>query len=211
MTILRYVLPVFVILCIQHSAFARGETPGLEFVATPPVPPEIEVPADNTAYLKGHAIGTQNYICLPTSTGSAWAFMAPQATLFLTYKLLHNEIRQQIATHFLSPNLDENGTPRPTWQGSLDTSTVWGKALASSTNTSFVAPGAIPWLLVQIVGSERGSLGGALLTPTSFNQRLNTSGGSAPSNGCSVSTDGGKLALVPYTADYFFYRSDNHK
>jgi hypothetical protein len=35
---------------------------------------------------------------------------------------------------------------------------------------------------------------------------VNTSGGVAPSTGCASATDVGKKALVPYTADYFFYR-----
>jgi hypothetical protein len=48
---------------------------------------------------------------------------------------------------------------------------------------------------------------------TTFVQRLNTSGGvaPAPSTGCTQSTDVGKMALVPYTADYFFYKAIKHK
>jgi len=37
---------------------------------------------------------------------------------------------------------------------------------------------------------------------------LNTNGGSAPTTGCALSGDVGKQALVPYSADYFFFRSD---
>ena len=43
---------------------------------------------------------------------------------------------------------------------------------------------------------------------TTFVQRLNTKGGSAPADGCLVSSDVGKQALVPYTADYYFFRAD---
>src|SRR5205807_5343190 len=41
---------------------------------TPPVTPStIAVPAGNSAYLVGHAFGSQGYTCLPTSTGgTAW-------------------------------------------------------------------------------------------------------------------------------------------
>jgi hypothetical protein len=35
-------------------------------------------------------------------------------------------------------------------------------------------------------------------------QQLNTSGGVAPSTGCTLATDVGQRAFVPYTADYFF-------
>jgi len=95
--------------------------------------------------------------------------------------------------------------PRATWQHSLDTSTVWAMAVASSSNTAFVAPGAIPWLRLEVVGAQDGPTGDQL-SATTFIQRLNTSGGVAPSTGCALSTDVGKKALVPYEADYFFYR-----
>ena len=40
-------------------------------VAPPPVPADIQVPSGNTAYLKGYAMGTQNYVCLPGDAGLA--------------------------------------------------------------------------------------------------------------------------------------------
>jgi Protein of unknown function (DUF3455) len=157
------------------------------------VPSNIEVPAGNTAFLEGRAVGTQNYICLP----SGWTFFGPQATLF-------NDLNEQVITHFLSPNPDESGTPRATWQHSGDTSTVWAMAIASYSNPGFDARGDIPLLLLQVVGDQVGPTGGHTLTATTFIHRLNTSGGVAPSTGCILS-DVGKRALVPYTADYFFY------
>jgi hypothetical protein len=174
------------------------------------VPGNINVPAGNTVYLSGHAVGTQNYVCAPSGSGFAWTLFGPQATLFITFKWITGDITQQVMTHFLSANPQENGTPRPTWQGSLDTSAVWGKAAASSTDPAFVAPGAIPWLLVQVVGSQRGPAGGDLLTPTTYIHRVNTTGGVAPSTGCSVSANAGSTVLVAYTADYFFYKSNKN-
>jgi hypothetical protein len=168
-------------------------------VIRPPVPSNIEVPAGNKAFLEGHAVGTQAYICLPSASGFAWTFFGPQATLF-------NKNDKQVTTHFLSRNPFESDTPRATWQHSRDTSAVWGAAIASSSDPNFVAPGAIPWLLLHVVGTQDGPTGGDKLTASTFIQRLNTSGGVAPSTGCSLSTDVGKTALVPYTADYFFYK-----
>jgi hypothetical protein len=43
-------------------------------VTLPPVPSNIQVPAGNEAFLEGYAVGTQNYICLPSGAGFAWAF-----------------------------------------------------------------------------------------------------------------------------------------
>jgi hypothetical protein len=46
------------------------------------------------------------------------------------------------------------------------------------------------------------------MTQTTFIQRLKTTGGTAPASGCSVAADVGKQVLVPYTADYYFFRKD---
>ena len=64
-------------------------------------------------------------------------------------------------------------------------------------------------LLLRVVGAQDGPTGGQMLTATTFIHRLNTSGGVAPSTGCTIPTDVGKRAFVPYTADYFFYREDD--
>ncbi|MBP1150183.1 DUF3455 domain-containing protein [Methylocaldum sp. RMAD-M] len=175
-----------------------------DFVTPPSVPADIQVPEGNEPFLKAHASGTQNYICLPSDSGFAWTFFGPQATLF-------NRYNQQVITHFLSPNPFEKETSRVTWQHSRDTSTVWGQGIASSSDPAFVAPDAIPWLLVQVVGAQDGPTGGHALTPTTFIQRLNTVGGVAPSTGCAEPTDVGQKALVPYKAEYFFYKPDEYR
>ena len=68
--------------------------------------------------------------------------------------------------------------------------------------------GAIACLLLQSIGSQQGPTGGKILAKTTFIQRLNTKGGSAPVDGCFTSADVGNQTLVPYTADYFFFRKD---
>jgi hypothetical protein len=164
------------------------------------VPDSLQVPAGNKAYLEGHAFGTQNYSCLPSGSGFAWILFGPQANLF-------DDDDELVITHFLSPNPFESGTPRATWQHSRDTSAVWALPMVPpSFDPKFVAPGAIPWLLLQVVGAQDGPTGGNKMTATTFIHRVNTVGGIAPSTGCAVSTDVGKKALVPYQADYVFYK-----
>ena len=173
---------------------------------SPAVPATLEIPPDHSLFLVGHAIGTQNYICLPSDKGvAAWRFLGPQATLF---EPATTGVGEQIATHFLSANPLEGGLARPTWQHSEDTSRVWGRAVASSTDPAYVEANAIPWLLVQAVGASSGPTGGTGLSATSYIQRVNTSGGVAPASGCSKSRDIGSLALVPYATDYYFYRAN---
>jgi uncharacterized protein DUF3455 len=178
-------------------------------IKTPPVPAELRVPGGNTMYLKGHALGTQNYICQISESGSSWKFIGPQATLFVTLEWNDFQIAQQITTHFLSPNPSENGLARATWQSSLDSSAVWAKAIASSTDANYVTPGAIPWLLLQAVGTRLGPTGGMILSQTTFVQRLSTWGGAMPTTGCTSPSDAGTTVFVPYTADYYFYKAGN--
>jgi uncharacterized protein YhhL (DUF1145 family) len=174
-------------------------------IIPPLVPPEIQVPAGNELFFVGRGVGTQNYVCLPCdpsqpgcASGVAFALFTPQATLF-------NNQGEQVTTHFFSPNPSEGGVVRATWQHSRDTSAVFGRVIGSSSDPKFVTPGAIPWLLVEVVGAQVGPTGGAKLTRTTFIQRLNTVGGAAPSKGCNSSADVGAKAFVPYTSDYLFY------
>lgn len=200
---------------LAQSAYARGVTP-------PDVPPNIQVPAGNHAFLKGHAFGTQNYVCVPSSSstsGVAYALFTPEAILF------DEDDPKELTTHFFSPNpFEKNTNPavvadgaiRATWHHSRDSSTIWAKVRPadpnipgdlgdSSTDPEFVQRGAIAWLKLTATGTEDGPTGGDTLTKTTFVQRVNTSGGLAPSTGCDSPSSVGNQAFVDYTADYFFY------
>jgi hypothetical protein len=167
-------------------------------IEPPPVPDNLVVPEGNKVFLVGHAVGTQNYICLP----SGWTFFGPQATLF-------NDDDKQLITHFLSLNPDESGMARATWQHSRDTSSVWAMSPMGASSPAPV-PDAIPWLLLEVVGTEPGPTGGNRLTKTTFIQRLNTSGGIAPSSVCNDANIGNR-EIVEYEADYFFYKAVKSK
>lgn len=174
----------------------------------PPLPPGLApVPEGNKLFLVGHAVGTQDYICRPSGAGFAYVLFTPQATLF-------GEDGGQTMTHYFSPNpLEPNtdprvladGTIRATWQY-RDTSKVWAR-LHQPNGAVTVDPNALAWLLLDVVGVQDGPTGGDKLTKTTFIQRLNTTGGLAPSTGCGSQADVGKQAFVPYTADYFFYQA----
>src|SRR6266567_8964652 len=182
-------------------------------VTPPPTPDTIAVPVGNSAYLVGRAFGSQGYTCLPTSTGgTAWNPTArPEATLFVSFfgHLV------QIITHFQSvnenpkPNVIPPQSGNVTWQSSLDSSRVWMVKVKGIDPSSDIAScphtGSIQCLLLQSVGNLKGPTGGNLLANTTFIQRLNTSGGAVPTTACTV----GQTQLVPYTADYFFFRADN--
>lgn len=165
----------------------------------PNVPSNLAVPPGFKLFLGASAAGTQNYICLASPAGVTWSFLGPQATLF-------GQRGEQLMTHFLSGNPAENNLPRATWQHSRDTSAAWAVVIANSTDEAFVAEGAIPWLLLRVVGTQYGPGWGDTLVSTAYIQRVNTAGGVAPAEGCTSPADIGRRILVPYTTDYLFYR-----
>jgi hypothetical protein len=172
-----------------------------ERLTPPDVPAGLEAPAGRKLVLVGHAVGTQNYICAPAATASGvdWLFLGPQATVF-------NAGGQQILTHFLSRNPYANNALHATWQHSRDTSVVWAAKIAGSSDPSYVAPDAIEWLLLEMTGAEAGPSGGRTLAGIAYLQRVNTAGGvKPPASECTVAAVNSRR-LVPYEADYYFYR-----
>jgi len=143
----------------------------------PEVPVDIVVPAGNKVHFHGFGVGVQIY----TWNGTSWGAAVPEAILF--------NAEGVVAIHFGGP----------TWQSNSG-STVVG-ALPPKAVT--VDPNAIPWLRLDAKSPE----GPGIFANTTFIQRVNTTGGKAPS------TDGafvGQVARVPYTADYFFYHQANN-
>jgi hypothetical protein len=107
-------------------------------------------------------------------TGGAWVFVQPDA-------ILEHRGRAEV--------LHSRG---PVWTSVRDGSSVTATALATSP-----VPNAIPQLLLKATANR----GPGLLAQVTFVQRLNTTGGLAPTGPCTE----GVTASVPYTADYTFW------
>ena len=221
--IIRGSLAMLAVLAVSGFAYAQEKGQDNQdnkeqthFSSIPSPTTSIPPPAGTSAFLLGHGVGTQGYVCLPTATGASWTVNGarPEATLFT--HIFGEAV--QIITHFLSPVVNPNDVgPKPsrfgdvTWQSSFDSSRVWAqkeKFVTAGTEASCPNGGSIDCLLLQVIGSDEGPAGGRSLTKTTFIQRLNTNGGSAPATGCAVSGDVGHQALVPYSADYYFFRND---
>jgi hypothetical protein len=176
-------------LTVSQSQLAQaGSAP----ITPPDVPSIIQVPAGNQPFRVAHAAGTQDYVCL--ATGWASTAYGPQATLF-------NDDKEQILTHFLSAYPVGSDSFFPAWQDSRDTSTAWASPVQDAKYTP--DPTAIPWLLLKVVGKAVGPTGGDKMIVTTYIQRVNTTGGLKPSTSCSE----GDKYLVPYMADYYFYKA----
>lgn len=87
-------------------ALGMASNAAAQKITSPTTPADITPPAGNSAFLLGHGVGTQGYVCLPQGTGASWTVNAarPEATLFQTVFGLDVEI----ITHFLSPNTNPN-------------------------------------------------------------------------------------------------------
>src|SRR5579872_133131 len=108
---------VFAAALLLGCAFGTATIAKAQQLMPPTTPATITPPAGNSAFLAGHAVGTQGYVCLPTSTGVSWTVNGarPEATLFASVFGLEF----QLITHFLSPDTNPNQfAPSPTPFGS---------------------------------------------------------------------------------------------
>jgi uncharacterized protein DUF3455 len=144
------------------------------------VPGKLAPGANEALTMIFPAGGVQIYECRAQKDGGyEWGFVAPEADLYDGHGA-------KVGTHYAGP-VWESG------DGSKVAGTVKERADAPQA-------GAIPWLLLtaKSVGPE-----GSLSRVTSI-QRVHTSGGVAPKDGCSQATIGAQ-ARVGYIADYYFF------
>src|SRR5262245_29794595 len=165
---------------------ACGEDPALgESAAELSIPSGIEVPVGNHVVASYRATGYQVYECQADVSGAlAWKLRAPIAYLAA-------DDGATVAVHF--GGIDVGLPVGPYWQSILDGSRVHGGNAVSSPN-----PGAIPLLRLQ--GLDHAGAG--LLADVTYIQRLDTTGGLAPTTKCRRNQP---KAYIPYTAQYVFW------
>jgi hypothetical protein len=149
-------------------------------LSPPAVPPRLQASALEEPAFALRASGVHVYECRPSLNGGfQWVFTNPDATL--------SDGRASRALE-TTPNAFESSEDR-----SSVTGIVRAAAPAGSDN--------LPWVLM---GAGSPSETGLFAGVTSV-QRVNTSGGVAPANGCGESTAGTE-SRVAFTADYYFYK-----
>ena len=158
----------------------------LEAGTIPVVPENLRVPASQTLVLEARAAGVQIYECKPGKDDpSRYEFVlrAPEADLF-------DASGRRIGRHYAGP----------TWEisdGSKAVGEVTARADAADLN-------AIAWLLLNVNARS----GDGVLGKAQSVQRLQTTGGKAPAQGCTVA-QAGREVRIPYTAMYYFYAAGN--
>jgi hypothetical protein len=138
-------------------------------------PESLKPPAGQVLKLKLRGSGVQIYQC----TEGTWKFQAPEAQLT-------DEHGRVLGKHYAGP----------TWE-STDGSSVVGEVKAHDDGPD---PRAIPWLLLQ----AKTAAGNGVFSAVRSIQRLQTTGGKAPSKTCDAG-NANQIARVPYTAQYYFY------
>ena len=135
---------------------------------------QINVPEDNNLAYHVYATGVQVY----WSNGTSWGFVGPMADLYAdaTYQ-------GKLGRHYGGP----------TWK-----SNSGGLVIGKKEKECSVDPNSIAWLLLS--ADEVDGVG--MFSDVTYIQRVNTSGGKAPTY---TGYDGEEVS-VPYTAEYYFYR-----
>lgn len=136
---------------------------------------QLQVPEGNEVAFRVYASGVQVYWW----NGSKWGFVGPIATLYS-----NEALTGKVGTHYAGPTWKSNS-------GSL----VIGKNPIPCTPD----PDSIPWLRIEKDETD----GAGIFSGVTFIQRVNTSGGKAPSE---PGMFDGEEVSVPYTTEYYFYR-----
>ena len=171
-----FVLLAFAVLAPAALAQEETRTPDLPT----PLCDSIRVDAGHEVAFHTYAVSVQVY----RWNGSSWVFVEPVANLYAD-KGFHG----QVGTHYAGP----------TWESNSGSKVVARRVVNTGCTPD---ANAIPWLLLETVTAD----GPGLFNSTTFIQRVNTTGGLAPTTpGTAVD----EVKEVPYTAEYFFYRAAN--
>jgi Protein of unknown function (DUF3455) len=179
--------------CSSHYLPVRMALAALALLALASIPvaraaedsraPDLPSPLCDRLQLSGQKVAFHVYaqgVQIYRWDGTSWVFVAPEATLFADAGY-HGEV----GIHYAGP----------TWE-----SNSGGKVIASRLEGCTPDPTAIPWLLLQAVSTE----GPGIFDRVTYIHRVNTTGGLAPA---APGPFIGAEVEVPYTAEYYFYRS----
>ena len=147
------------------------------------LPAAVQVPAGNRVALETVGVGMITYECR-AKTGAAgheWVFVGPDAKL-------NSRMGTQVGKYY---------GPPATWE-SMD----GPKLTAVQVAVAPAGAGAIPLQLVK--GNP--AMGMGAMQGVTYIQRVSTVGGVAPSAACGMGNMGNKV-VVPYQADYIFYKA----
>ena len=142
----------------------------------------IQVEAGNKLAFHAYAKGVQIYKW--NIVTQKWDLFGPQAGLFAEENYFG-----EIGSHYVGPTWESKSGSK------VEARRVDGTGCTPNTT-------AIAWLLLKQVRVE----GAGIFSKVTFIQRVNTTGGLAPSTPGAYD---GEIKESAYTAEYFFYRAEN--
>lgn len=138
----------------------------------------ITAPEGNKLAFHAYAKGAQVY----RFNGVTWDFVAPVATLYA-----EDGYHGEVGTHYVGPTWESKSGSK------VKAARVPGTGCTPDTS-------AIAWLLLKKTETS----GNGIFAKVTYIQRTNTTGGLAPAEPGTLN----ELREVPYTAEYYFYRSE---
>jgi hypothetical protein len=139
----------------------------------------IGAPEGNKLAFHVYAKGVQIY----KYNGLKWELFGPLASLYAEPNYFG-----EVGTHYVGPN----------WESKSGSKVKAERVLGTGCTPD---PSAVAWLLLKKVETS----GNGIFTKVTYIQRTNTTGGLAPTEPGVLN----ELREAPYTAEYYFYRSDS--
>ena len=178
-------IKLLVLIALITLAFRPAQATALDNSNGPVLPEQcgsIAVQEGNKLSFHAYARGVQIYRW--NAVTSKWDFVAPVADLFAEENYFG-----EVGKHYRGP----------TWE-SKSGSLVEGRRVLGTGCTPDAT--AIDWLLLSKFRTD----GSGIFSNVTFIQRVNTTGGLAPSAPGLVD---GEVREIAYTAEYYFYRAEN--
>ena len=139
----------------------------------------INAPEGNKLAFHVYAKGVQIY----KYNGFRWELFGPLASLYAEPNYFG-----EVGTHYVGPH----------WESKSGSKVKAERVLGTGCTPD---SSAVAWLLLKKVETS----GNGIFTKVTYIQRTNTTGGLAPTEAGVLN----ELREVPYTAEYYFYRSDS--
>jgi Protein of unknown function (DUF3455) len=178
----KNVIQLLVLIALVTVGLQPGRAMALDNTNGPELPAQcgsIVVPEGNKLSFHVYARGVQVY----RWNGATWEFVAPVATLFA-----ESNYFGEVGMHYVGPHWESKSGSK------VKAARVPGTGCAPDAN-------AIPWLILKSTETS----GSGIFSKTTFVQRVNTTGGNAPTAPGVLN----ELQEVEYTAEYYFYRAEN--
>lgn len=184
-TKINRVIQLLALIALVTFALQPAQAAALDNTDGPVLPEQcssIKIDEGHKVAFHVYAKGVQIYKW--NALTQAWDFVGPVAGLFAEENFFG-----EVGSHYMGP----------TWESKSGSKVEGRRVLGTGCQPD---PTAIAWLKLSKYRTE----GSGIFSTVTFIQRVNTTGGLAPSV---PGTEDGEIKEVAYTAEYYFYKAEN--